>query len=218
MKHPQAVSRLLASLLIGTSAISSAAEPSTDSRAERRSNGARQNAGARLHHPRAARQAHQPQQPRVCARRPALRRRLRRTFPYWKEAKADVYHYSTDKRRGCLLRIAPDGKVEQLASGLRYVMSLQWNRHGDLFGTDQEGATWVPNGNSLRRTPASPSRPPLRLPPESSRASASSDRRAKRVGLRPAAPEHLRLPLQRPAARPRPLRSGVLSPRRPHHG
>jgi hypothetical protein len=26
-------------------------------------------------------------------------------------------------------------------------MSLQWNAQGDLFGTDQEGATWVPNGN-----------------------------------------------------------------------
>lgn len=67
--------------------------------------------------------------------------------PYWTDEKTGVNHYATDKRRGCLLRITPDGKVEQLASGLRYVMSLQWNRHGDLFATDQEGATWVPNGN-----------------------------------------------------------------------
>jgi putative heme-binding domain-containing protein len=66
--------------------------------------------------------------------------------PYWKN-KDDTYHYSPDKQRGCLLRITADGKIEQLASGLRYIMSLQWNRHGDLFGTDQEGATWVPNGN-----------------------------------------------------------------------
>ncbi len=69
--------------------------------------------------------------------------------PYWTDEKTGVNHYATDKRRGCLLRITPDGKVEQLASGLRYVMSLQWNRHGDLFATDQEGATWVPNGNPL---------------------------------------------------------------------
>ena len=55
--------------------------------------------------------------------------------------------YATSKRRGCLLRIGPDGKVEQLASGLRYIMSLQFNKAGDLFGTDQEGATWSPNGN-----------------------------------------------------------------------
>ncbi len=67
---------------------------------------------------------------------------------YWKD-KEGAYQYSPDKRRGCLLRITADGKVEQLASGLRYVMSLQWNRHGDLFGTDQEGATWAPNGNPL---------------------------------------------------------------------
>jgi putative heme-binding domain-containing protein len=67
---------------------------------------------------------------------------------YWHD-KQGVAHYSPEKRRGCLLRISPDGKVEQLNSGLRYIMSLQFNRLGDLFGTDQEGATWVPNGNPL---------------------------------------------------------------------
>jgi putative heme-binding domain-containing protein len=65
---------------------------------------------------------------------------------YWHD-KQGVAHYSTDKRRGCLLRIGTDGKVTQLHSGLRYIMSLQFNKHGDLFGTDQEGAAWVPNGN-----------------------------------------------------------------------
>jgi putative heme-binding domain-containing protein len=55
--------------------------------------------------------------------------------------------YDPARRHGCLLRLTPDGRVEQLATGLRYVMSLQWNKHGDLFGTDQEGATWCPNGN-----------------------------------------------------------------------
>ena len=67
--------------------------------------------------------------------------------PYWTDEKTGINHYATTRRRGCLLRITPDGKVEQLASGLRYIMALQWNRHGDLFGTEQEGATWVPNGN-----------------------------------------------------------------------
>ncbi|MCW1914926.1 c-type cytochrome [Luteolibacter sp. GHJ8] len=76
---------------------------------------------------------------------------------YWQKAEGDVWApdavktgapaYSPDKRRGCLLRITKDGKVEQLASGLRYIMSLQWDRHGELFATDQEGATWLPNGN-----------------------------------------------------------------------
>ncbi|MEK7950785.1 DUF7133 domain-containing protein [Luteolibacter soli] len=77
---------------------------------------------------------------------------------YWQKAEGDIWSpdsvktgkpaYSPDKRRGCLLKISPDGKkVEQLNSGLRYIMSLQWDRHGELFGTDQEGATWLPNGN-----------------------------------------------------------------------
>jgi glucose/arabinose dehydrogenase len=43
------------------------------------------------------------------------------------------------------MRVRPDGTREHLASGLRYVMGLQFNRHGDLFATDQEGATWCPN-------------------------------------------------------------------------
>ena len=64
---------------------------------------------------------------------------------YWTDAAGA--HYGTAKRRGCLLKIHADGRVEQLATGLRYIMSLQWNAQGDLFGTDQEGATWVPNGN-----------------------------------------------------------------------
>ncbi len=77
--------------------------------------------------------------------------------PYWQQAQGDVWSpdtlktgppaYSPDKRRGCLLHIAPDGTVQQLASGLRYIMSLQTDRHGELFATDQEGATWLPNGN-----------------------------------------------------------------------
>ena len=76
---------------------------------------------------------------------------------YWQHAKGDPFStdavktgkpaYSTDKRRGCLLHIDRNGKVEQLNSGLRYIMSMQWDQHGELFGTDQEGATWLPNGN-----------------------------------------------------------------------
>ncbi|MBP7948531.1 MAG: c-type cytochrome [Verrucomicrobiales bacterium] len=76
---------------------------------------------------------------------------------YWQQAQGDAFAtdlrktgrglYSPDKRRGCLLRIDRNGHVEQIASGLRYVMSLQWDRHGELFATDQEGATWLPNGN-----------------------------------------------------------------------
>jgi len=76
---------------------------------------------------------------------------------YWQQKDGDPFAtnarttgkplYSPDKLRGCLLRIYRNGKVEHLNSGLRYIMSLQWDRHGELFGTDQEGATWLPNGN-----------------------------------------------------------------------
>ncbi|HRE81177.1 MAG TPA: c-type cytochrome [Opitutaceae bacterium] len=67
--------------------------------------------------------------------------------PYRRDPSGKI-HYKTSDLRGCLLRIAPDGStVEQIATGLRYVVSIQFNRLGDLFLTDQEGATWVPNGN-----------------------------------------------------------------------
>lgn len=76
---------------------------------------------------------------------------------YWQIKKGDPWAaegefegkpaYSPEKLRGCLVRIDRDGKVERLNSGLRYIMSLQWDRHGELFGSDQEGATWLPNGN-----------------------------------------------------------------------
>lgn len=76
---------------------------------------------------------------------------------YWQKAEGDVWApdavktgppaYSPDKRRGCLLHISKNGNVEQLASGLRYIMSLQWDQHDELFATDQEGATWLANGN-----------------------------------------------------------------------
>lgn len=76
---------------------------------------------------------------------------------YWQDAtkqswdpnapKAGQPKYSTNVLRGCLLKIDRDGKVTRLNSGLRYIMSLQRNEHGDFFGTDQEGATWLPNGN-----------------------------------------------------------------------
>ncbi|MEM7313670.1 MAG: heme-binding protein, partial [Planctomycetota bacterium] len=91
--------------------------------------------------------------------------------PYWYDGKGN-FHYSTDKRRGCLLHIGNDGTIEQVASGLRYVMSMQTNKHGDLFATDQEGATWVPNGNPFdellhvqpRRHYGFPPRHPKHLP------------------------------------------------------
>ena len=50
--------------------------------------------------------------------------------------------------RGAILRISPDFKTrEKLCTGVRWPIGLRFNAAGDLFCTDQEGATWLPNGN-----------------------------------------------------------------------
>ena len=50
--------------------------------------------------------------------------------------------------RGAIYRISPDFKTrEKICTGIRWPIALRFNRHGDLFCTDQEGATWLPNGN-----------------------------------------------------------------------
>ena len=50
--------------------------------------------------------------------------------------------------RGAIYRIAPDfSSREKICTGIRWPIALRFNRHGDLFCTDQEGATWLPNGN-----------------------------------------------------------------------
>lgn len=56
--------------------------------------------------------------------------------------------YQLNNSRGSILKISADGKNRSLfATGLRFVVSMGINRQGDLFATDQEGATWLPNGN-----------------------------------------------------------------------
>src|SRR5262245_59472786 len=55
-------------------------------------------------------------------------------------------HYRLDSERGTILRVAPDFKSREIAcTGIRFPVGLTFNRHGDLFCTDQEGATWLPN-------------------------------------------------------------------------
>lgn len=52
--------------------------------------------------------------------------------------------------RGTIQRVSPDFKTrEVIATGIRFPVGMRFNRHGDLFCTDQEGATWMPNGNPL---------------------------------------------------------------------
>ena len=52
--------------------------------------------------------------------------------------------------RGTVQRVAPDfSKRETVCTGIRFPIAFAFNEAGDLFCTEQEGATWLPNGNPL---------------------------------------------------------------------
>ncbi len=56
--------------------------------------------------------------------------------------------YDVNSERGTILHVSPDfRKREVFATGLRFPVAIRLNRRGDLFCTDQEGATWLANGN-----------------------------------------------------------------------
>ncbi|HKQ39877.1 MAG TPA: ThuA domain-containing protein [Verrucomicrobiae bacterium] len=58
--------------------------------------------------------------------------------------------YRLDSIRGTIQRISPDfSKRETVCTGVRFTCALAFNEAGDLFATDQEGATWLANGNPL---------------------------------------------------------------------
>lgn len=81
--------------------------------------------------------------------------------------------YNLYSERGTIIRLSPDWKRRDiLATGLRFPVSLAFNAAGDLFGSEQEGATWLPNGNpfdellhlQVGRHYGFPPRHPLHLP------------------------------------------------------
>ena len=56
--------------------------------------------------------------------------------------------YNIRSERGTVLKISSDWKQREIIStGMRFPVGMAFNRAGDLFTTDQEGATWLPNGN-----------------------------------------------------------------------
>lgn len=58
--------------------------------------------------------------------------------------------YRIDGERSAILKVSPDFQSREVyCTGIRFPVSLGFNAAGDLFCTDQEGATWVPNGNPL---------------------------------------------------------------------
>jgi putative heme-binding domain-containing protein len=56
--------------------------------------------------------------------------------------------YDITSERGTVLRVSKDFKSREIiATGTRFPVSMAFHPNGDLFCTDQEGATWLPNGN-----------------------------------------------------------------------
>lgn len=56
--------------------------------------------------------------------------------------------YDLKSERGTVMEVSSDFKSRKVvATGVRFSVALAFNRRGDLFATDQEGATWLPNGN-----------------------------------------------------------------------
>ncbi|MEX2138982.1 MAG: ThuA domain-containing protein [Pirellulales bacterium] len=90
--------------------------------------------------------------------------------PYrMKDGKA---HYDITSERGTILKVSPDRKTREIfCTGYRFGINMAFNHHGDLFATDQEGETWLPNGNP--------------------RDELNHIRRGKHYGFPPRHPEHL---------------------------
>ncbi len=58
--------------------------------------------------------------------------------------------YRLNDERGTIQRLSADFKTrETICTGVRFTCALAFNRNGDLFAAEQEGATWLPNGNPL---------------------------------------------------------------------
>jgi putative heme-binding domain-containing protein len=69
---------------------------------------------------------------------------------YRVDEKTDKSQYRRQSERGSIVKVSADGKTKEvLCSGLRFTVGLAINKEGDLFCTEQEGATWLPNGNPL---------------------------------------------------------------------
>lgn len=57
-------------------------------------------------------------------------------------------NYDIRSERGTVLKIKPgSSKREIFCTGTRFPVAMAFNAEGDLFASEQEGATWLPNGN-----------------------------------------------------------------------
>src|ERR1043166_8196743 len=70
------------------------------------------------------------------------------TDAYLVDPKTHQAAYSLQSERGTILKVSSDfSRREIFCTGIRFSVGLAFNVAGDLFCTDQEGATWLPNGN-----------------------------------------------------------------------
>ena len=72
------------------------------------------------------------------------------THPYLPDPKTGAMTYRIPTERGTIQHVSPDFQTRTtVCTGIRFPVGLAFNARGDLFCTDQEGATWLPNGNPL---------------------------------------------------------------------
>ena len=68
--------------------------------------------------------------------------------PYIVDEQTGVSRYKRDSERGTILKVSRDWKKRTpIVTGLRFTIGMAFNAEGDLFCTEQEGATWLANGN-----------------------------------------------------------------------
>ncbi len=67
---------------------------------------------------------------------------------YLLDPKTGTSAFKLATERGTIQRVSADfSKRETVCTGIRYPVGAAFNAAGDLFVTEQEGATWLPNGN-----------------------------------------------------------------------
>lgn len=67
---------------------------------------------------------------------------------YLIDKKTGRSNYDINSTHGTIQRLSPDfSSRETICTGVRFTCALAFNREGDLFASEQEGATWLPNGN-----------------------------------------------------------------------
>src|SRR3546814_166665 len=57
-------------------------------------------------------------------------------------------NYDIHSERGTILKINPGSNTREIyCTGTRFPVAMAFNAEGDLFASEQEGATWLANGN-----------------------------------------------------------------------